>query len=295
VKLAFVILSHRKPDRLFERFLGRLSAIPGAEIGLHHDFGQSDFPTDFARQHSIRMVEDWMPTQWAHNVPATLKVFRMLFEQTDAEWFLTVSPNCYPLVSAEELVGFFDEAEEDVFMSLNRVVKNSPSGILRNKYRFLFSKRVGRCPWISRHGKPYIRDLRIPISRAKTPFAAIDPFQGSDWFAMNRKTVRLMLDAELEVGAVSRYLEEVNSQLNTLVSSIEMVIQTFVGNHPGLKVHPNNLRFIDWKNAKNYHPNTLTMDHWAAIQASDALFARKFAVGKSDELLDRIDGELLGL
>lgn len=297
MKIAFVMLSHRPPDSVFRRLLGRVREIPDAQIGLHHDFGQSVLPDGFATDFGIRLVEDWMPTQWGHatKVPATLKVFRLLYESTDAEWFVTLSPNCYPVQATGKIVDVFEGSQADVHMQFHRVTRDAPPGMLRNKYRFLFTRPVGRVPCITRSGRFYLREVRVPLRRENTPFREMDPFQGSDWFALRRNVVGRMLAARLDKGPVLKYLAQINEHPRTTVSPIEMVIQTFVGNQQGISIEPKNHRFIDWENAKNYHPNTLTMRHWEAIRDSDALFARKFVAGESDELLDRIDRELLGL
>ena len=294
-ELAFVMLSHRQPDAVFRRLLNRLSEIQNAAIGIHHDFGQSDFPQELIDEHDLSMVNDWTPTQWGHasKVPATLKVFRDLLENTSAEWFITISPNCYPLKATTGIADFFRHAQSDAMVEMRPVLKGSPPGILRNKYRFLFSKRLFAIPWISKRGQFYFRDLRIPVARGRTPFAELTPYQGSDWFALRRRVVEKMLSKKIEEGDVLAYLSKINRQKNTLVSPIEMVIQTFLGNESDINIETNNYRFIDWENAKNFHPNTLTMKHWSSIRTSNALFARKFSPSISDELLCRIDQEVL--
>lgn len=295
MKLAFVMLTHREPDSLQERLLTRLREIPNTSVGVHHDFGQCEIAKTFFDKHKLHSVRDWKSTQWGHHskVPATLEVFRLLYEQTDAEWFITISPNCYPVAPLNRIVDFFESNSCDALIQMRRVTQDSPLGILRNKYRFLFTRPVTRVPWISRRGRLYLRDVRIPRRRSRTPFAEIDPFQGSDWFAIRRNVVKRMLAARLDEGDVIEYLKSVNEHPRTLVSPIEMVIQTFIGNESGLNIDPKNYRYIDWTDSKNYHPNTLTMKHWDAIVSSGALFARKFVDGESNELLDRIDEELL--
>jgi len=295
-RLGFVLLSHREPDAHFIRLLDWLVSIEGAKIAIHHDFGQSQFPDSLIQRYGLHMVHPWRPTQWGHasKVPATLNGFRALAKlQSPPEWYLTLSPNCYPIKPAAEIEQFYANASCDVFMQLYKVTPNADRPILRSKQRLLFTRRLFSLPWVSKSGKYYIRDFRLPVSRKRTPFARMDPYQGSDWFAMNHRAVQLMLNARLEESPVLKYLTRINQDKRTVVSPIEMVIQTFVGNHPDLNICRNHYRFIDWKNAKNYHPNPLTMEHWDSILNSEDHFARKFHPGKSEKLLDRIDSELL--
>ena len=102
-----------------------------------------------------------------------------------------------------------------------------------------------------------------------------------------------MLDADLVQCPVLKYLERINLQKNTTVSPIEMVIPTFIGNRTDITVERKNFRFIDWENAVDLHPNTLNMKHWNRIRNSNAHFARKFQPVESNELVERIDREML--
>ena len=296
-KLGFALLSHKPPDAHFLRLLDYLAKIPNAQIGLHHDFSQSSFPQQIVEKYGIHIVQPSRKTKWGHasKVPATLDIFRLL-QKTDPkiDWYITVSPNCYPLVSRTKLLKFHEEASADVMMDIHRVHRNADPW-LKVKYRFIFSRHFCSVPWISRKGKFYFRKIRFPIRRSRTPFAKIDPWQGSDWFTLSRKAMDRVLDAKLENDPVFLYLAEINKLKYTHVSPIEMVLQTFLAHQKDLLIDYSNYRFIDWENSKNWHPNTLTMEHWNAIQNSKALFARKFHPMESSSLLTRIDRYLLDL
>ena len=70
----------------------------------------------------------------------------------------------------------------------------------------------------------------------------------------------------------------------------EIAIQTLIMNSDFRHVVVNdNLKYIDYS-ADAYQ--LISDEHFTAVQASPALFARKFGLGASDHLLDRIDREL---
>jgi hypothetical protein len=92
---------------------------------------------------------------------------------------------------------------------------------------------------------------------------------------------------------LSTYLANINQEDDINVCPSELIFQKILTNAGTFNHCTDNFRFIDWENSQNWHPNTLTLDHLQKIQNSGALFARKFADGKSNELIQAIDNMIL--
>jgi Core-2/I-Branching enzyme len=75
----------------------------------------------------------------------------------------------------------------------------------------------------------------------------------------------------------------------------ESLFQTVIANEPSFsrRILNDNPRYIDWERPNPRYPRTLDMEDFERLRASSKLFARKFEVDRSRDLLDRIDTELL--
>jgi hypothetical protein len=296
-KIGFAILSHRPPKQVFTKLLQYLKNLPGAVIGLHHDYSQSDFPQDIINEFDIKVVNPSMNTKWGHisKVPATLEVFKLLYEQQpELDWFITVSPNCYAVKSHQYLLDFLKNTQYDVFMELMAIAPQGHQAPVSH-YTTLFSKHQFYLPFISRKGKFYMRDIRKAIDPETTPFnSKLKPFTGSDWFILNRKAMKAILDADIPNHPAFHYLAEANLDKKRNASPIEILVQTFIANNKELKIKSDNFyRYIDWEGTTEWHPRTLVMTDYERIKNSDALFARKFNDEESLPLIAKIDSEII--
>lgn len=74
----------------------------------------------------------------------------------------------------------------------------------------------------------------------------------------------------------------------------ELFFQTLLMNSPlAERVINEELHHIEWSQGAD-HPDVLTVEHFPALQRSDALFARKFDSGADADVLDMIEERLLG-
>ncbi len=296
MKLAFSILSHKEPDALFEKLLAYLNQFPDACIVVHHDYNKSSFSDELIAKYNLRMVTPYFNTRWGHvsKIPAIIGAFTKIKEVApDFDWLISISPNCYPIKSVQEVLSFFENAKADYFME-NLPLGLQYEGISKWHYQALFTKRIGKIPFLSKKGKFYWRHLRVPIDRNNTPFNdSMYPYCGSDWYFFNRKTVDRILSADIVNHPITKYIAKANEEPDMNASPDEILLQTFVRNQKDLVGSGNYYRYIDWENAKDWHPNTITLRHWDAIKQSDALFARKFDKDESSSVIKLIDEEIL--
>jgi hypothetical protein len=119
-------------------------------------------------------------------------------------------------------------------------------------------------------------------------------FHGSDWFALNQKTLDRLFELDPVNHPVVRFfVDHFPAHENQFPCPQEIVIQSLVGNLEGLLRGGRNCHFIDWTGSTDWHPRILNLGHWDDIQKSGALWARKFDVIQSTELLKKLHDEIL--
>lgn len=100
-------------------------------------------------------------------------------------------------------------------------------------------------------------------------------YGGSNWFSMTGVCAAYVCN---------HYKRSFYNRLKYTFAPEEMFFPTVIMNSPfAEKVRNDNLRYILWAGGNS--PQTLTMSNWASIITTNALFARKFDVALSAELL----------
>ena len=292
--ISFLLQTHRDSSHL-RRLCAVLSQFSHARIFLHHDYSQSDLPDDFLKEYDITQVVPHRVTEWGRTslMLAELDVLRLAFENMpEAEWFILVSGSCYPIKPVSYIEDFLRQESGDGFLDTIILDRRAKEGLHSWWNRKVFTKKIGSHPFISRYGKFYWRDLRIP--RIPNPFRSKWQFCfGSQWFMLRRPAVEWLLAQDPHSHELVHYINQLEISENSSFAPDECLLQTLFHTNKNLRFSTDNHRYIDWENAKNWHPNTLTLRHYNAIRQSSALFARKFDPQESAGLLDRIDHDIL--
>jgi hypothetical protein len=294
MKIGFSILSHQVPDSMLVSLLNQLNRYPEKEIVIHHDFYQADFENDLFKDVQFELVKDYIRTYWSHinNIQAILETLKLLY-QKKCDWYITLSANCYPIKSPDNVIKFLEETENDGFMERNNVLTDH-FDFYKYFRRGFETKYLFKIPLINRKGKIKYKAIRRYRSTGERLLSeSYAPYHGSDWFIVNRKIIEYILSNETKIAEVVKFLEDVNKGPDINVCPAEVVFQTILGNAKLFNLDNYNYRFINWINSKDWHPNTLTLADYNSIQKSDALFARKFNWEKSKDLIELIDRELL--
>lgn len=294
MKLAFCILTHKQPDSQFIDLLEFISKFENVTIVIHHDYSQSTFEDSLIEKYNLHMIHPSIKTQWSHisKVFATISIFTKIAEiSPDVDWIITLSANCLPIKPREHIKKFFEDSSYDYYM-FSHPIGMQFDGIYKWHYQALFTKYLFSFPFFTRKGKFYMKAFRIPINPASTGFKNYKAFTGSDWFFINNKTLFRVLDAGIANHPISKHVAKQNMAPDMTASAVEIVLQTFILNQEDLKGCDNYYRYINWEGTTDWHPNTLTLEHWEDIKNNEALFARKFDVNKSKELIEKIKKEL---
>jgi hypothetical protein len=131
---------------------------------------------------------------------------------------------------------------------------------------------------------PLPRDagIAVGVRRLRTPFGpSFRCYVGSQWFAINRHALDVLLDVVRSRGDLMRYYAR------TIVSD-ESLIPSVLMNDPRVRIATPNVSYLRFDTPQSAHPATLTIDDLGAIDASGAFFARKVD-GLDQDLLAALD------
>lgn len=283
---AFVVLAHKHPAQV-ARLAARLAPHP---VHLHVD---GAIPDDRfaafagAAPGNVRLVRRHR-SGWASwgLVAAALEGVRSALSEATPSHVMLLSGQDYPLRSADAIGAFFDAHRDTSFV---------PHWALPNRMwgRFGGMDRL-RVPQRPFRG----RRLALPLPR-RLP-RGIRPYGGSMYWALTADAARQVLDA------CARRPELVRFYRSTWIPD-EMFVPTVVMNSAAReRVADEALTYIRWPERGGRHPALLDASELERLRAaadgpSDVggrarakLFARKFDQEVAPEILDRLDGALLG-
>jgi hypothetical protein len=305
--IGFVILSHGD-QALLKRLVERLDGLYGSPpIACHHDFSQA--PLDKrAFASNVRFVRPSLKSGWGKLsvVLAGLAALELLAEQADPDWFVLLSAADYPVRPAAAVREELASSPYDAYLDARPVPGQSPGAAsfvgnpnpklshfdLPSNRQLKWKFYVGAQMWIPvPKRQPRWRLGRLTFS---LEFAGRHPFgrqfsahYGDHWFTGNRRAEQALLGESAQRTQLLRHLK-LRAQAD------ECFYQTVLANTPGLRICLDNKRYAEW-NGGGSHPVSLEAPHVAAALASNAHFARKFALHSSaiapiDEALRPLNG-----
>jgi hypothetical protein len=306
--IGFVLVTHAHSAQiqfLCEQLTARFDHPP---IAIHHDFSQTPLNVG-AFPANVSFVKDWLNTRWGSYevVEGEMRALRMLYRESDPDWFVVLSSADYPIKSAQfildDLYGHsFDAYVENRRIDYCRLQVSSegfgdhnftdPAWVTLAFERYMaigfgFYKIATRFKW-----KRKAVYLRSPFFiRRLTPFdGTLRCYAGDHWVTGSRKAANALLE---ESDTNRRLIEHFRKRPHP----DEGLLQTMLCNVPDLRVSADNKRYADWRGCKN-HPRILTEDEFPALLASEDHFARKFlldpdAMRKLNDLVDRRSSNLV--
>jgi hypothetical protein len=273
-KLGLVLLTHEKPAQTVRlvNTLDRMFDFP--PIALHHDFSQTDLPTD-AFRYNVAIVRPHLRTSWGtfSVVEATMRALELMYRSpAPPDWFVLLSGADFPIKPADRIVSDLGASNFDAHIHHERIsYKNYERAwqercfdrycTLRLPYPS-HSKGLGlktqhivlRHPLLTSYILPFSSELRC--------------FAGGQWFSANRKAAEYILDFHARKPALARHYRR------AVRFPEESYFQTILCNAPGLKISNDPRRYLDWS-AGGRHPKTLGIEDLPKILESPAHFARK--------------------
>ncbi len=284
--IGFALVTHNRPEQILHlcRRLNRMFGDP--PIAIHHDYGQSDLDRS-ALPGNVSVVEKWYRTGWGSIavVDAQLAAIRQLYDTADPEWFVLLSTTDYPIQTADRILDDLRRADVDAFFDMRpihdlgqRYVNEGHGELAFNHPRYpqgAFNRYVA-LPLIS---VKMARRIRQPneawvwknkaLIRRFTPFdGTLQCFAGDAWITANRRVARFLLEE-------SPLWQKLHRHFTSRSIPEEAFYHTLLGNTPGFRLSPDNLRYTDWKGCYA-HPRTLGRADFPRLLASGKHFARKF-------------------
>lgn len=300
--IGFIILSHRSIDwQLLAKLLPRLRDLGNVEIVIHHDIYQSPVDILLVKKYGVHLLNAIERTNWSHisKVTAILRGLKYLSGLSNQpNWYITLSPSCYPIKSASRIIAQLSKLKADFYIDMREVNFHSTGMELDMHIEEAIARRViGYIPFISRRGSFYWRPIKVLRPLNIIPFSKdFKIFHGSDWFLLNQRTVKYLLEVcTNDHPLIKFYLKEFSQKKIQSPSPVEIVIQSILGNTTELYGEYYNWHYIDWSGVTDWHPHILTERHWSDLIASKALWARKFDLVQSAPLRTRLDTEVLNV
>lgn len=179
-----------------------------------------------------------------------------------------------PLKSANTIYEYFEQNQDTQFIE----VVNEPTDIFENRYKYYYFLQkyssskilsfVNRCI-------VYIQKI-IHFNRIDTSY---NYAKGANWFSITNQLAKYVINKENEIKRLFKFglcVDEVFLQTLLLSSNDKF---TYINN---------NLRFTIWDKEHVSSPKILTIEDYDYICQSDALFARKFNIEKSLDLIKKL-------
>lgn len=275
MKLAFIILSHKNPAQLC-RLLSRLQH-PLIDCYVHLD-AKSDINEWQAAMNlpQVYFIEKRVNVTWAGygTIQAALNGIEFIENSGNQYGFIhLISAQDYPLTTMKVFYDFFSTRAGQQFLDLlpARTLQQMMPKI--TSYHFEDLRLPGKyriTTWINRL-----------LPKRKHPLN-LEVHGGSLWWSLTQECANWCFHYIKDHPELERFYKYT-------WGGDEFIFQTVIMNGPFKNTVQNDYqRYIDWSEG-HAHPKTFTMSDLPSILQSGKLLARKFDMGKTPELLDRID------
>jgi Core-2/I-Branching enzyme len=317
MKIAFLVLNHRRPAQLVRLLTALRSQLPDSPIVVHHDVFHGELPAEiFEPTRNVHLLTSRKRIAWGDFSVVDIYCWSLawMIEHIEFDWVVLLSAQDYPI---KPLVGLADDLIRNNADAVLRAIPIShlPKAAARRDmnrryfYRYSSAPRSRRSSWLPdtlrrgvRHStgllidtinilQPFFKIYRFPDLmpyrfgwRARNvPFTRSRPcWYGSMWFGLSRYATEYVLNY------MSDHPEYVDYYRGTIIPD-ESMIATLICNSPNLRVDNRDLHYTRWSNSKSGHPDIFQFDDLAELAAAPQYFARKFDIGRDPSILDRLD------
>jgi hypothetical protein len=298
MKIAFLIAAHAYPELLVK--LVRKLESPIGSVYVHIDKGVDirPFKALFEKKgirntHWVRRVR----SRWGTfgQVRASLSLLaEALANDKEADVFMLLSGQDYPLCPPENMAAFFDRRKGVNFIQCIRLPLAGwalAGGIERlTHYHFHFlgqhleypSAEVPR----SRRMQLGYRACRLLLPKKRNLPDNFTFYGGANWWNLTREAAESIVEYTRNNHAFVR-------MFNFTLSSDEIFFQTILMNAGRWAIESNHLRSVFWDNGRNEYPGFVRMENYEEIKKSGNFFVRKVHPQYSLQVLETIDRELL--
>ena len=276
MRIAHLILTYTDPHQT-ERMIKRLSR-ENFDFYIHVDKKFDIQPHLYlGTLPNVYFIQNRQKVTWAafSTVLATFACIREIAATGIRYDFINfLSGQDYPIKSADYINDFLEAHQGKEFISYRDIMNDWKEGWIRLRKYYLTA--------FSFPGKYRLENVINKIFPRKTIPYGLHPYGGSMFW---------MLSPDAALYVVNRVTEDKKLRRFFFFSwaSDEVVFQTILINSPYRdKIINNSYRYIDWSRG-GANPKVLNASDAEKLFQSDMLFARKFNMTKSPEILDIID------
>lgn len=273
MQIAYIISAYKRPDLLFRL----VDALDGAPIAIHVD-RKSDIGPEVESRARAHANVTLLPRHVCHwglfgHVEASLEGLKW-FMGAQADYAALLTGQCYPIKPKRVIEQALENLGGRSMIEISRFPKaewlhGDDGGYKRlDRFYLKFPRRL--------------MPKAIRLWKRRPPYH-LHPYGGSGYWLLSREAIAYIRAYVAGHPQLTRYFR-------TTFCPDEMFFQTILGNSPlNGKLVSKLLHYTDWSKG-GASPAMLRSSDLPTLQASDALFARKF---DDHETLDMIDALLL--
>jgi hypothetical protein len=307
---AYLLLSHKDPDKVEALAQRILTLSPSAHVVVHHDLTGGPAPWAGGPPARVHLVER-TNVEWGgwSIVEATLRMIRFAQEQLHSRWMVVISGEHWPVTDLAAWEAKVVASGADALMPTEvlpprlRFGTRDPDAnrdLARCRLRWFrvrrprsaaVQKAVAALSKLSDRTHPVFKlefSLRneswfVGVPRRSGPVRGWDLYKGSEWVAFNARSAAVLLQADPRVTSWFEHSHIPDeSYFQTLVHrdgrlSVDRSVVTWVPPQPPTPTH-------GWMLLKD--------EELPLVSASGAAFARKLDPDRNPEVLAAIDARV---
>jgi hypothetical protein len=321
MRVAFLVLNHRRPAQLVRLLRALRSQLPDSPIVIHHDIYHGEIPSRLIEPiGNVHLLTSGKRMSWGDSSLVEVCCWSLAWmrEHLEFDWMVMLSAQDYPI---KPLVGLADDLAKN---GADAVFRATPIGQVARvverldmRQRYLYQYRPARIwqPSLLLNGvrgtlrrstrsliaalnvmQPLFKIYRLPDGMpyrfgwraSMTPFNSAQPcWKGSQWFALSRGALEYVLTY------MADHPDYVDYYRRTMVPD-ESMLATIVFNSPNLRVANRDVTYTRWANWHSGHPDIFRTGDLTELIAAPQYFARKFDIDRDARIFDELDN-LIGV
>ena len=282
MRIACIIMAHKNPQQI-ERYLKKFEQFP-FDFFIHLDKKTDPAPFLYlARLRQVQFVHQRIKIRWAsynfvHAVLLSMK--EILSSHTKYDYISVMSGQDYPIKPVGDLFQFLEKNPGKNFMSFEEQGDWWDHAVTRiKKYHLTNSGFRGR------YRLQFFLNAILPERKFPLPYQL---YGGPRAMCMT-----LGADCAQYVVNFMDSDKRLKRYVRLTWGPDEFLVPTLVMNSAFREsVVNDNFYFIDWSKG-GANPKTFTAEDYNMLLSSDRFLARKFDMGKDEEILDLLDNEIM--
>lgn len=286
MKIAYLILAHTQIEQLYQLIesLDDKDSIFFIHIDRKY---KGNLNTYFKKNVLFSKRRVYIHWGGYSIVTATMHLMDLAINSLfQADYFILLSGQCFPIKRKNELGIYLEQNHDKLFIECRPfpLEEQKGGGWPKIQHHWFMDELA---PLNSYLKWGFLRSLHyfqnVIGFRRRYP-AGIQPFWGSQWWALPRFAVEYVLENVRKRPDLLRFHR-------FSFCPDELYIQTVIGNSPYYKQISNKpFRYIDWEHAeKSGSPKTLRMEDFETLKNSEHYFARKFDMTVDAEIIKKFD------